>query len=128
MTVPIPPPITRRPPPDPRASSTFSLSLLPCQSIYLVSLHAIHLRLPSSGIVMRRQTAAAGFLTSHIRHLTSDIRHSRFPREAVAYRNHPGGSGRFSPRARRAFLSREADYRLDLQKTRRLLRCDDGFA
>src|SRR5580765_3180123 len=37
MTVPIPPPITRRPPPpDPRASSTFSLSLRPCQSIYLV--------------------------------------------------------------------------------------------
>src|SRR6266481_6054544 len=36
MTVPIPPPTARRRPPDPRASSTFSLSLLPCQSIYLV--------------------------------------------------------------------------------------------
>ena len=44
-TVPIPPPNTRRPPPDPRASSTFSLSLLPCQSIYPVSVHGIHSRL-----------------------------------------------------------------------------------
>src|SRR6266498_2442593 len=66
--------------------------------------------------------------TSDIRHLTSDIRHSRFSREALAHRNHPGRTGGFSPRARRAFLSREADYRLDLQKTRRLLRRDDGFA
>src|SRR5215216_4702399 len=50
MTVPIPPPTARRPPPDPRASSTFSLSLLPCHSIYLVSLHESPLRLPSSAI------------------------------------------------------------------------------
>ena len=50
MTVPIPPPNTRRrPPPDPRASSTFSLSLRPCQSIYLVSLHAMHSRLLNGG-------------------------------------------------------------------------------
>src|SRR4029077_3247513 len=49
MTVPIPPPSTRRPPPpDPRASSTLSLSLLPCQSIYLVSSHGIHSRLLTS--------------------------------------------------------------------------------
>src|SRR6267378_4330622 len=114
MTVPIPPPKTRRPPPDPRASSTFSLSLLPCQSIYPVSFHAIHLRLLSPGIVMCHRNTTAGFLTSHIRHLTSDIRHSRLPREAVAHRNHLGGTGGFSPRARRAFLSSEADYRLDL--------------
>src|SRR6266567_1636411 len=52
----------------------------------------------------------------------------RLPREALAHRNHPGRTGGFSPRARRAFLSRETDHRLDLQKTRRLLRRDDGFA
>src|SRR5207302_10103269 len=52
---------------------------------------------------------------------------STLPREALAHRNHSGRTGGFSPRARRAFLSREADYRLDLQKTRRLLRRDDGF-
>src|SRR5881227_4215297 len=46
MTVPIPPPTTRRPPPpDPPSSSTFSLSLLPCQSIYFVSLRGSHSRL-----------------------------------------------------------------------------------
>src|SRR6187551_1985297 len=51
MTVPIPPPNTRRPPPpDPRASSTLSLSLLPCQSIYLLSSHAIHSRLVTSAL------------------------------------------------------------------------------
>src|SRR6267378_415556 len=64
MTVPIPPPKTRRPPPDPRASSTFSLSLLPCQSIYPVSFHAIRLRLLSPGIVMCHRNPTAGFLTS----------------------------------------------------------------
>ena len=66
--------------------------------------------------------------TSDIKHLTSDIRHISFPREALAHRNHPGRTGGFSPRARRAFVSREADYRLDLQETRRLLRRDDRFA
>jgi hypothetical protein len=35
--VPMPPPTTRRRPPDPRASSTFSLSLLPRQSIRFAS-------------------------------------------------------------------------------------------
>src|SRR6476646_6173990 len=113
MTVPIPPPITRRPPPDPRASSTFSLSLCPCQSIYIVSLHAMHLRLLIPGIA---------------RHLTSDIPHTRLPREAVAHRNRPARTDRSSPRARRAFLSCKTDYRLDLQKTCRLFRRDDGFA
>src|SRR3954453_17468839 len=107
ITVPIPPPITRRPPPDPRASSTFSLSLLPCQSIYPVSSRAMHLRLLSRGIY------PDGWV-SDAEQLTCDIRHSRLPRETVAHRNHLGRTGGFSLRARRAFLSREADYRLDL--------------
>src|SRR6266487_6203847 len=51
-----------------------------------------------------------------------------FSREALAHRNHPGRTRGFSRKTRRAFLSREADYRLDLQKTRRLLRRDDGSA
>src|SRR5262249_7195115 len=52
----------------------------------------------------------------------------RFLREALAHRNHSGGTGGFSGKTRRDFLSGEADYRLDLQETRRLLRRDDGFA
>ena len=45
--------------------------------------------------------------------------------ESLAHRNHPGRTGGFSIKTRRAFLSRAAEYRLDLQKTRRLLRRDD---
>jgi hypothetical protein len=65
-----------RPPPDPRASSTFSLSLLPCQSIYLESLHEIHLRSPISSIAMRRQIDAAKEIMRPARfalHQTSNI-------------------------------------------------------
>ena len=51
-----------------------------------------------------------------------------FLREVVAHWNRPGRTRGFSAKTRRAFLSREADYRLDLQETRRLVRRDDRFA
>src|SRR5205807_3331679 len=75
-----------------------------------------------SGFPFHRKISASQGDVVGIWSLTSTL-----PREALAHRNHPGRTGGFSPRARRAFLSREADYRLDLQKTRRLLRRDDGF-
>src|SRR5215468_995960 len=50
------------------------------------------------------------------------------PREIFVHRHHPGRTGGFSGKTRRRFLSRETDYGLDLQKARRLVRRDDGFA
>src|SRR5262249_3738165 len=125
MRVPIPPPSTMRPPPpDPRASSTFSLSLLPCQSIYFVSSHAIRSRLLRIGI--ERWTLNVERLAREYFRIWAFA--FRLSREALAHRNYPGRTRGFLTKTRRAFLSREAGYRLDLQKTRRLVRRDDGFA
>jgi len=65
MTVPIPPPQTRRPPPDRDASSHFRFPFsLAKASISFV--HAIHLRLLNPGIGDVPRNTTAGFLTSHI--------------------------------------------------------------
>jgi len=103
---PIPPP-TRRAPAGLASVFTFSLSLLPCKSIYLVSVPRDHLRLLNPGIVMCHRILR---LAPDIPHLTSTIPTRRLPREAVA----PGiiwKNWRIFSRARRAFLSSEADYR-----------------
>src|SRR5881397_1410734 len=84
-------------------------------------------QLPSCVAVYPRDSRSRRVL-SRSSHSLDSCFPRRFSREALAHRNHPGRTDGFSRKTRRAFLSREADYRLDLQKTRRLLRRDDRFA